>query len=58
MPPKTLRWWADQWRSAAALACLYGCPLSLDQFCAARGLEEGDRNQLLCYFVAAGVITE
>lgn len=52
MPPKTLRWWWDQWNDACALACLYGCELSLDQFCAARGLEEMERNQLITYFAA------
>lgn len=52
MPPKTLRWWWDQWNDACALACVYGCELSLDQFCASRGLEEMERNQLLVYFAA------
>lgn len=58
VPPKTLRWWAAEWDRACALACLYRCELSLDQFCAARGLEECDRNQLLSYFVAAGCLSE
>lgn len=52
MPPKTLRWWWERWNLACALACLYGCELNLDQFCAAHGLEELERNQLLTYFAA------
>ena len=55
MPPKTLRWWLNEWHTAAQLACFYGVGLTVTQFCAARGLEELDRNQLLAYFQASGV---
>jgi hypothetical protein len=46
MPPKTLRYWWDQYAAAYALACVYGVELSLEQFCAARLLEPGDRDEL------------
>ena len=50
MPPKTLKWWWVEWNNACALACLYGCDLSLDQFCAARGLAEPERDELEAHF--------
>jgi hypothetical protein len=55
MTPKALRWWLEEWHKAAALACYYRCPLTVTQFCASRGLEELERNQLLAFFQACGV---
>ena len=49
MTPKTLKWWEGEFDRACALAALYCCTLSFDQFCAARGLEEEDREILLSH---------
>lgn len=56
MPPKTLKWWAREWDKACALACLYGCTLDLDQFCASRGLESEERDELTIHFLTTGVL--
>lgn len=53
MPVKTLKWYAGEFDKACALACVYQCSLTLDQFCASRGLEEQDRDQLEEYFIKA-----
>ena len=50
MPPKTIRYWEQEFHKACLLACLYKVELSLDQFCAARGLEEEERDLLQEWF--------
>lgn len=55
MTPKQLRSWEDQFHRACVLSCLYGCNLSLDQFCAAHGLEPEDRNTLVDHFERIGI---
>lgn len=47
MSPKALRWWEGEFLRACGLACLYGIELSVDQFCASRGIEPEDRDVLL-----------
>jgi hypothetical protein len=49
MPVKQLKWWEGEFLRACGLACLYGVELSVDQFCASRGLEPEDRDLLLPY---------
>jgi hypothetical protein len=49
MPLKTLKWYEAEFLNACGLAGLYGCELSVDQFCACRGLEPEDREMLVEY---------
>lgn len=57
MPPKILRWYASLWDRACVLACLYGCELTLEQFCASHGLESEEKDLLLDYFLHCGSLT-
>jgi hypothetical protein len=58
MPPKTLKYWERLWNEACAYdAAYFHSGLTLDQFCASHRLDESDRNQLLAYFMHAGVMT-
>ena len=50
MAPKQLKWWLQEYMNACGLACFYKVTLTLNQFCACRGLEEDDRDRLRAYF--------
>ncbi len=50
MTPKQLRALEAEFHRACVLACLYGCGLSVDQFCSSVGLELEERNEVVEYF--------
>ena len=47
MTLKMLKGWEDEFIKACGLAYSYNCKLTVDQFCASRGLETEDRDALL-----------